>query len=99
MEKPNDARGNVETAKECLRLIRDIAALGASARDAAGVGFALQELSQVLYERAGDDNRVFEPVLAEEIQDLDHLLEELRFVHGLSEDLCRVTSENMSQPQ
>src|ERR1019366_1618653 len=50
---------NVEQAKQCLRLIRDIADRGASSWDPRNVGYTLQELSQVLLERTGNEDRVF----------------------------------------
>ena len=52
---------NTELARRCLALIRDIAERGASLWDPEDVGYALQELSQVLLERLGIQDRVFEP--------------------------------------
>ena len=46
---------NMELAKKCLALVRDIAARGASSRNPDHVGYALQELSQVLLERTGTE--------------------------------------------
>ena len=47
----------VEVARKCLGLIRDIAKRGAASWDPADVGYALQELSQVLLERTGIEDR------------------------------------------
>jgi len=80
---------NVETARQCLRLIRDIADRGASSWDPADVGYALQELRQVMVESAGVEDRLFEPVPASEIVDLVPLLTELERVDGFSQDMCR----------
>ena len=77
--KPSSRR-TVEEAKQCLRLIRDIADRGASSWNPEHVGYALQELSQVLLERTGIQDRIFEPVPAGELDDLSHLLEELVFL-------------------
>jgi hypothetical protein len=78
---------NVELAQKCLGLIRDIAERGASSWDSDDVGYALQELSQVLLERTGTDDREFEPVPADEIEDLAKLYAELVFVDGCNQDL------------
>jgi hypothetical protein len=79
---------NVELARKCLGLIRDIAERGAMSWDPEIVGYALQELSQVLLERTGTEDRVFEPVAAGEIPDLAALYLELEFVNVGSQDLC-----------
>jgi hypothetical protein len=42
------------------------------------VGYALQELSQVLLDRIGTGERQFEPVSADEIHDLPALYVELQ---------------------
>ena len=89
METIDVRQRNVEVARECLRLIRDIADRGASSWDPNQVGYALQELSQVLFERVGGDDRVFEPVRAEEIPDLARLHEELQFVESASQSMFR----------
>ncbi len=80
---PSNSR-RVEEAKHCLRLIRDIAARGASSWNPERVGYALQELTQVLLERTGIEERVFEPVPAGELGDLSKLIEELEFVNTAS---------------
>jgi len=54
----------VELARKCLGLIRDIADRGASSWDPELVGYALEELSQALLERTGCEDRLFEPVHA-----------------------------------
>jgi len=83
--KRNSAK--VELARKCLGLIRDTAERGASSWDPKVVGYALQELSQVLLERTGTDEREFEPVPADEIHDLAKLYEELAWVEGCTQDL------------
>jgi hypothetical protein len=77
---------NIDQARQCLALIRDIADRGAWSHDPEVVGYALQELSQVLLERTGRQDRVFEPISAEVIRDLPALLEELEFVEGMITD-------------
>jgi hypothetical protein len=79
---------NLETARNCLRLIRDIAERGAASWDPADVGYALQELRQVIVESAGFEDRLFEPVPANEIPDLGPLHEELEWVNDFSHDMC-----------
>jgi hypothetical protein len=79
---------NVELARKCLDLTRDIADPGASCWDPEAVGYALQELSQVLLERTGTGDRIFEPVPADEIADLAALCVELRWVDRSTQDLC-----------
>jgi hypothetical protein len=74
-------------------VIRDIADRGASSWDPAVVGYALQELSQVLLERTGEGKRRFEPVPADEIQGLDALLAELQWVEDSSRELCQMSSK------
>jgi len=80
--------GNVELARKCLGLIRDIADRCASSSDTEVVGYGLEELSQVLLERTGRGDRAFEPIPAEEISGLAALQEELEFVNIVSQDLC-----------
>jgi hypothetical protein len=46
----------------------------------------LQELSQVLLERTGTTDRIFEPVRADQIDDLTRLYGELDFVDVSSSD-------------
>ena len=78
----------IETARHCLRLIGDIADRGAASSDPANVGYALQKLRQVGVESAGAKDRVFEPVPANEIVDLEPLLTELQFVDDPLQDMC-----------
>jgi hypothetical protein len=52
---------NLDLAKKCLALIRDVAARGACSEDPGLIGYALQELTQVLLERTGIEDRLFEP--------------------------------------
>ena len=77
---------NVELARKCLTMIRDIAERGALSWDPNIVGWALQELTQVLVERTGEQDRLFEPVTAGEIDDLPALYEELTWVEAFSQD-------------
>jgi hypothetical protein len=79
---------NIELAKRCLSLIRDIAGLGACSRSPEQIGYALQELTQVLVERTGTDNRLFEPIPADEIRDLPWLHEELALVDSFSQSMA-----------
>ena len=78
---------SVEKARQCLGMIRDIADRGASSWDPEVVGYALQELSQVLLERTGEDDRVFEPAPPDELGDLDALHVELAWVDGFSREM------------
>jgi hypothetical protein len=80
--------GRNELAKKCLRLIRDIADRSASSDNAEQLGYAVQELSQVFLERTGTEDRLFEPVPANRITDLDALLGELELVDSFSESMC-----------
>jgi hypothetical protein len=80
-------RDNNELARQCLRLISEIASRGARSPDSGQIGYALQELTQVLFERTGRDERVFEPVPAGQIGGLSNLYEELDLVNCLSQDL------------
>jgi hypothetical protein len=87
MQQPKCYSVSVEKARQCLGLIRDIADRGASSWDANVVGYALQELSQVLLERTGEDERSFEPVPADEISGLEELRVELEWVDGCSREM------------
>ena len=78
---------NIELAKRCLALISDIAGRGACSQNPEHIGYALQELTQVLVERTGSSDRLFEPVPAHEIRDLPWLHEELDFVDSLSQSM------------
>jgi hypothetical protein len=73
-------------------MIRDIAARGALSSDPEHVGYALQELTQVLLERTGSEDRYFEPIPATLIEGLDKLREELDFVDGFSQDMAHKDS-------
>ena len=88
---PDDQDGprNTALARRCLELIRDIADRGASSWDAEQTGFALQEISQVLFERSGCEDRMFEPTAAGKLSDLGRLYEELDFVDGVSKEIQR----------
>jgi hypothetical protein len=78
---------NIKLARLCLRLIAKIAQRGASSQSPEQIGYALQELTQVLFERTGDESRVFEPVEPSQISDLPKLFDELDFVNCAAEGL------------
>jgi hypothetical protein len=61
---------NIELARRCLALISDIAGRGACSQNPEHIGHVLQELSQVMLERTGSNQRRFEPVPADQIRDL-----------------------------
>jgi len=94
MEASLTSEARIELAKTCLRLIGRIAERGARSQSPANIGYVLQELSQVLLERTGAQNRVFEPVDTDQLHDLTRLYGELDFVDVISSDL--VSSESMS---
>jgi hypothetical protein len=79
---------NIELAKRCLTLISDIAGRGACSRSPEQIGYALQELTQALVERTGTNDRLFEPIPADEIRDLRWLHEELDLVDSLSQSMA-----------
>ena len=78
---------NMELAIQCLCLIREIADRGACSCNPEHVGYALQELSQVLLARTGRCDRVFEPVPAGELQNLKDLLSNLQLVDTFSQSM------------
>ncbi len=78
---------NIELAKRCLALISDIAGRGACSQNPEHIGYALQELTQVMVERTGNADRLFEPIPADQIRDLAWLHEELDFVDSLSQSM------------
>jgi hypothetical protein len=88
MQSLKGSSTNLDLARKCLSLIRDIADRGAMSWDRETVGYALQELSQVLLERTGAEDRIFEPVTAGEIPDLAALYVELEWVNGFSQEFC-----------
>ena len=77
----------IELARKCLTLISNIAQRGATSESPAQIGYALQELTQVLLERTGRQERLFEPVAADQIPDLSWLNSELELVDGFSQDM------------
>jgi len=81
-------QAKIKLAKTCLALIRDIAARGACSEDPEHVGYALEELSQVLFERTGSEVRRFEPVPADQITRLEALHKELDFVDSSSQSMA-----------
>jgi hypothetical protein len=81
---------NVNLARECLRLISRIARRGASSTDPALIGYVLEELSQVLFERSGTEHRAFEPIPADQIGGLQKLREELEWVDRFGQDHARI---------
>ncbi len=64
------SEARIELARKCLRLIGRIAERGARSQNPEIIGYTLQELSQVLVERTGTEDRMFEPVRADQLQDL-----------------------------
>jgi hypothetical protein len=80
---------NIELGRRCLALIRDIAERGASSWDPEQVGYAIQELSQVLLERLGGEDRMFEPVSAGQLTELAQLHEELLRVDVFSTEMFK----------
>lgn len=85
---------NNEVARKCLRLISEIADRGARAQDPDQMGYALQELTQVLFERTGNDDRVFEPVSPSELKGLRELHTELEWVNCFAQDLRALPLRN-----
>jgi hypothetical protein len=77
---------NMEWSKKCLRLIAEIGERGALSWDPERVGYALQELSQVLLERTGLKSRMFEPVPAYDLDGLEELYQGLEWVAGFLEE-------------
>jgi hypothetical protein len=94
MPKPKTNGLNIEMARKCLGLIRDIAERGASSWDTNVVGYALQELSQVLLERTGEQERVFEVAPCEELGDMSALYTELQWVDHSCQEFCPSRSCN-----
>jgi hypothetical protein len=82
----------MENAKKCLAWMARIAAQGACSEDPQHVGYVLEELSQVLFERSGSEDRVFEPIPANEIRNLERLLKELELVNAFSSDMAGLDS-------
>ena len=78
---------NMELVRRCLALISAIAGRGACSENPEHVGYALQELTQVLFERTGSDERRFEPIPADQIHGLRWLIGELDFVNSGSEGM------------
>ncbi len=87
MTKEQSAQ-RIENARKCLTLIAHIAARGACSESPEQVGYALEELSQVLFERSGREDRLFEPIPADEIPNLDLLLDELALVDSFSSSMA-----------
>jgi hypothetical protein len=79
---------NIKLARKCLALIRDIAARGADSENPEHIGYALEELSQVLLERDGVEEMRFVPIPATEIANLEDLYDELAFVDSCSQSLA-----------
>jgi hypothetical protein len=63
-------------------MIRDIADWGALSWDPELIGYALQELTQVLFERTGVKETMFPTVHAGRIHGLSELQQELVTVHA-----------------
>ena len=88
------SEARIELAKTCLRIIGRIAERGARSQNPEIIGYAIQELSQVLLERTGTKDTIFEPVRADQINDLTWLYGELDFVDAISSDL--IAPESMA---
>lgn len=86
------AATRMENAKKCLAWMARIAAQGACSEDPQHVGYVLEELSQVLFEQSGSEDRVFEPIPANQIRNLERLLEELELVNAFSSDMAGLDS-------
>ena len=84
----------IETARHCLRLIRDIADRSTTSSDLANGGYTLQELRQVGVESVGAKDRLFGPVLGDEILKTGPLLTELQFVDDSLQDMCEKVSSD-----
>jgi hypothetical protein len=85
-ENSASPREHFELAQQCLIAIRDIADRAVRSLDPENMGYAIQELTQVLVERTGNDERLFEPVSIEQINDLPKLYAELEFVEACSQE-------------
>jgi hypothetical protein len=92
------AESNTDQARKCLALIRDIAGRGAVSVDPQHVGYAIQELTQILLERTGTEEIYFLPVSPAELTDLDKLREELDFADACSQDLAWKDAQGESLP-
>jgi hypothetical protein len=97
MTRENSAspRATFELAQKCLIAIRDIADRAVHSLDPKQMGYAIQELTQVLVERTGSDKRLFEPVSVEQLNDLPKLYAELDFVDGCSQDMVASAAERV----
>ena len=91
INKEKETSNNIDLARQCLALIADIAARCSSCADPELLGYALQELSQVLYERTGNEHTIFEVIPADKIGGLQKLYTELDWVNCSSLDMSRVT--------
>jgi len=81
--------GKTDIAKRCLSLIGEIARRGARSSNPEVIGYALQELTQVLFERSGSQERIFEPVAPDRISDLEELFVELASVNDAATSMAR----------
>ena len=79
---------NMDLARRCLALIADIASRGACSQNPDDVGYALQELTQVMIERTGIEERIFMPIRPDEMRDLQYLKEELAFIDSCSQSMA-----------
>jgi hypothetical protein len=59
------------------------------------MGYAIQELTQVLVERTGSEERLFEPVSVAQIGDLAKLYGELDFVDGCAQGLVASAAQRV----
>jgi len=92
--KPAASSDNDQLARQCLKLIAEIANRGSRSQDPQQIGYALQELTQVLFERTGNDDRVFEPVAPSEISDLHKLYRELDWINCSAQSMAASARRN-----
>jgi len=87
-EVVSPACSKIQLAGKCLTIIGNMARRAVRSQDPGHMGYVLQELSQVLLERTGCEERLFEPVSVDEIGDLAALYEELDFADGGSQSMA-----------
>ena len=98
MTQITSSAANTDRTRKCLALIRDIAGRAAVSVDPQHVGYAIQELTQILLERTGVQKPYFLPVSAAELTDLDKLWEELDFANCYSEEAAWKDIQGESLP-
>jgi hypothetical protein len=76
---------STELARKCLRLIRDIAHAGSCAQSPNDVGTALEDVSQIIFERTGIKGQFFAPTSPDCIPDLHTLYDQLKPMEPLAQ--------------